>query len=144
MLRKARQNLEGYNVTLRRGELHELDLPQRGFDRVICSEVLEHVVDPDTVLRGIRPLLAHGARLVVTFPNDQLVNRLKGAVRRCGLTVLPPFRRIAWGGDHYHLHVWSIAEMRALLSRYFTIARARFAPSRVLPIRCCFQCTASK
>ncbi len=144
MLRKARRNLEGFNVTLLRGELQELDLPARGFDRVICSEVLEHVVDPDTVLRGIRPLLSPGGRLVVTFPNDQLVNHLKGVVRRCGLTAVPPFRRIAWGGDHYHLHVWSIAEMRALLSRYFTIVRARFAPSRVLPIRCCFQCAAGE
>jgi hypothetical protein len=58
-----------------------------------------------------------------------------------GLTVLPPFRRISWGGDQYHLHVWRVREMRDLLARYFNVTDVRFAPSRVLPIRCCFACT---
>lgn len=34
----------------------------------VCSEVLEHVDDPRTVLRNVRPYLGRGARLVITVP----------------------------------------------------------------------------
>ncbi|MGD2111132.1 MAG: class I SAM-dependent methyltransferase [Phycisphaerae bacterium] len=140
MLRKARRNLEGYRVVLLKGELDELDLPAGSFDRVVCSEVLEHVVDPAEMLRQIDRVLRPRGRAVMTFPNDRLVNGIKHLVRRSGLRFVPPFRRVSWGGDRYHLHVWSTAQMRALLSRHWEIRQERFAPSRLLPIRCCFQC----
>ena len=140
MLKKARRNLRGYPVQLLQGELHELDLPSGGFDAIICTEVLEHVVDPRAVLSQMKRLLRPSGRVVVTFPNDPLVNRLKSIIRGSGLTILPPFRRISWGGDQYHLHVWRVREMRSLLSEYFRVSRVRFAPSRLLPVRCCFQC----
>jgi 2-polyprenyl-3-methyl-5-hydroxy-6-metoxy-1,4-benzoquinol methylase len=107
---------------------------------VISSEVLEHTVDPDAILGQIRRLVRPEGRVIVTFPNDPLVNRLKSIIRGSGLTLLPPFRRVSWGGDDYHLHVWSVREMRELLSRHFSITSARFAPNRLLPVRCCFCC----
>ncbi|MDO8632365.1 MAG: class I SAM-dependent methyltransferase [Phycisphaerales bacterium] len=141
MLAKARRNLDGYPVRLLKGELAALDLPEHSFDRIICTEVLEHVVDPDALLAEMRRLLAPDGRIVVTFPNDAVVNRIKALIRATGLTILPPFRRISWGGDQYHLHVWRVGEMRELLARCFNVAGVRFAPSRVLPVRCCFACT---
>ena len=97
-------------------------------------------LDPEAILGQIQRLVKPGGRVIVTFPNDPLVNRLKAVIRRTGLTLLPPFRRIAWGGDDYHLHVWTVREMRKLLSRYFAVTSARFAPNRLLPVRCCFAC----
>ncbi len=140
MIQKSRRNLAGYQVRLLKGELHEVGLPDGGFERIICSEVLEHVVDPDAVLTQIHRLLAPNGRVVITFPNDLLVNRIKALIRRAGLTILPPFRRISWGGDHYHLHTWRTREIHTLLSRYFRVTAVRFAPSRHLPVRCCFRC----
>jgi ubiquinone/menaquinone biosynthesis C-methylase UbiE len=141
MLEKARRNLEGYRVRLLKGELSQHELADASFDRIVCTEVLEHAVNPDTILAGIRRLLRPDGRAVITFPNDPLVHRLKSVIRGCGLTVLPPFRRISWGGDKYHLHTWTVAQMRELLGRFFVIERTEFAPSRLLPIRCCFACT---
>lgn len=40
-----------------------------GFDVAICSEVLEHVGDPETLLAAIRSALRPGGLLVVTVPN---------------------------------------------------------------------------
>jgi len=140
MLRKARHNLCGYRIELLKGELQQLGLPDQRFDKIICSEVLEHVIDPREILGQMQRLLKPDGRAVITFPNDVLVNGLKSVIRRSRLTILPPFRRVSWGGDHYHLHVWRVAEMRALLSEYWQVQTERFAPSRLLPIRCCFQC----
>ena len=141
MLHKARRNLQGYRVQLLKGQLDDLDLPDASFDKIICTEVLEHTMDPERILAQIQRLLRPDGWAVVTFPNDALVNRLKGLIRRSGLTVLPPFRRISWGGDDYKLHVWRVPQMRELLSRHLSITEERFAPARLLPIRCCFRCT---
>ena len=140
MLEKARRNLAGYQVTLLHGELGEVDLAPASFDAVVCTEVLEHVVDPDAVLASIAKLVRPSGRVVVTFPNDVLINRLKDLVKKSGLARLPPLKRVEWGGDHYHLHVWTVAEMKELLSRHFRVREERFAPTRALPIRCCFLC----
>jgi len=142
MLRKARRNLRGFRVRLLKGELHELDLPSASFDRIICTEVLEHVVDPESILEQIRRLLAPDGRAVVTIPNDHLINNLKRIVRKSGFGLLPPFRRISWGGDHYHLHVWRADEMRCVLSQFFQIEKVLFAPGSALPIRLCYLCRA--
>ncbi len=140
MLEKAKRNLAGLHPTLLKGELGQHRFADQSFDAVICTEVLEHVVDPEAVLAEMRRLLRPSGGLVVTFPNDHLINGAKTLLRRSGLTRLPPFSRMEWGGDDYHLHVWTIAEMRSLLARYFQVDAARFAPSPALPIRCCFRC----
>jgi len=141
MLAKAEKNLAGYDVRFLKGDLAELDLEDGSFDGIVCTEVLEHTVDPEHILGQIKRLAKPGGRIVITFPNDHLINGIKTVIRKTRLTVLPPLRRVAWGGDHYHLHVWSMAEMRSLMRKYFTLVDEQHAPSRVFPIRCCFKCT---
>jgi ubiquinone/menaquinone biosynthesis C-methylase UbiE len=140
MLDKARKTLAQQRVTLHQGELAELGLPRASFDRLICTEVLEHVAEPGALLAEMRRLLRPDGIAVVTMPNDPLIMQLQEAVKRTGLHRLPLFGRVAWGGDKYHLHQWQLEQMRELLRPWFTIAAERFAPLRVLPIRCCFRC----
>lgn len=137
----ARKNLAGCDVTFIKGEIDKMDPLPTGFDRVICTEVLEHTIDPRSVLAAIGRMLAPGGRAVITVPNDPLINRLKMAVR------VTPIgwalrKRINWGGDHLHLHQWTPAEFRDLLEERFQVLRQRSAPSSVLPIRACFLCAA--
>ena len=139
-LRKARKNLDGYHVTLRKGQLHELRLEEASFTKAVCTEVLEHVIEPEGILRGLQRVVRPGGTVVITFPNDRLIHRVKNIVRRSGAALWPSFRRISWGADKYHLHVWSIDQMRALLSRFFVIRQEAFAPWASLPLRCCFRC----
>lgn len=141
MLRKARRNLRGLDVRLVKGELFDVDFEPRSFDGIICSEVLEHVIDPESILEQMQLLLAPGGRAAVTIPNDHLIHALKVCVRRSGLSHLPPFEHIPWGSDQYHLHAWRVLDMRDLLERYFRVETICFAPSRALPIRFCYLCT---
>ena len=143
MLDKAAKRLRDYDVRLLQGQLHELDLQPAGFDRIICTEVLEHTLDPASVLAGMQSLLNSDGRAVITFPNDHLIHAIKRWLHKTALAQLPSFGRIAWGGDEYHLHVWQIAAMRDLLRKHFVIEREEFVPSRLLPIRCCFLCRAA-
>lgn len=140
MLDKARRNLRGYRVQLLKGELGRLHLPVASFNRIICTEVLEHVDDPEELLDQMARLLRPDGRIVITLPNDHLVSRLRKIVNGLGVLKRVLVGRISWGADQYHIHIWHLEEMRALLSRCFTIQRERFAPHLLVPLRCCFQC----
>jgi len=41
-------------------------------DHAVCSEVLEHVDEPDRLLRGALPYLAPGCRIVITVPGGPM------------------------------------------------------------------------
>jgi methionine biosynthesis protein MetW len=46
-----------------------LPYPDASFDAVICLEVLEHLVNPETVAREIRRVLKPGGRALISVPN---------------------------------------------------------------------------
>ncbi|MDQ3671172.1 MAG: methyltransferase domain-containing protein [Actinomycetota bacterium] len=135
----ARRNLAGYDVAFLKGEVDELDLSPASFDRIICTEVLEHVVDPDAVLASIASLLRPSGVAVVTVPNDPLIQRFKNLVRRAPLRWLAD-DRIEWGGATYHLHHWTPAEFERVLARHLQVVERRSAPVRAIPLRACFKC----
>ena len=139
-LETAKKNLRGYDVRFLKGELGALSLPAASFDRVICTETLEHTVDPVAVLAEIRRVVRPGGVAVITVPNDRLIRRMKDAVRRTPAR-LGLARRVSWGGDEYHLHVWSPAELEALLAPHFQVLERAAAPFDRVPIRACFKCS---
>jgi SAM-dependent methyltransferase len=51
-----------------RGDVFRLPFPDARFDRVICSEVMEHVHRPEDALRELVRVLAPGGRIAVTVP----------------------------------------------------------------------------
>jgi SAM-dependent methyltransferase len=135
----ARRNLGGYDVRFVKGEVDTLDLPAASFDRIVCTEVLEHTRDPEAILAAIARLLRPDGVAVITVPNDPLILRLKTLVRRSPAGwVLGD--RVEWGGDRYHLHRWTPAEFETVLGRFFRVTDPAAAPFAALPIRACFRC----
>ena len=138
----ARRNLAGYDVRFMKGEVDKLGLPPESFDRLICTEVLEHTRDPEAILAALARLLRRDGVAVITIPNDPLILRLKAILRRTplGLTLRG---RIEWGGDAFHLHRWTPAEFERVLARHFRVTGRGAAPFGFLPIRACFRCVRS-
>jgi SAM-dependent methyltransferase len=69
-LRIARAALDGLpDVTLVNGSLYDPPFPNRAFDKVILSEVLEHVPDDRGALRAIARKVKPGGLIAVTVPN---------------------------------------------------------------------------
>jgi SAM-dependent methyltransferase len=66
--------------------------PDRPFDLVIVSEVLEHVEAPDQLLRHLASKLADGGRLIVTIPNGhgpfETMSFIEHLLTLCGLLPL--------------------------------------------------------
>ena len=135
----ARKNLAGFDARFVKGEVDKLDLPSATFDRIICTEVLEHTVDPAAILATIARLLRPSGVAVITVPNDPLINRLKQVVKRTPVGWALG-NRIEWGGDIYHLHQWTPDEFERLLRPHFRVTDRQSAPHAALPIRACFRC----
>jgi 2-polyprenyl-3-methyl-5-hydroxy-6-metoxy-1,4-benzoquinol methylase len=138
-LANARKNLVGYDVNFVKGEVDKLDLPAHTFDRMICTEVLEHTIDPEAILAAMARLLKSEGVAVITIPNDPLINRLKDLVSRTpGLSGLR--KRVEAGGTHFHLHQWTPDEFARVLARHFRVTARRAAPFEAVPIRACYRC----
>jgi 2-polyprenyl-3-methyl-5-hydroxy-6-metoxy-1,4-benzoquinol methylase len=47
----------------------EKSIPPESLDLILCLDVLEHLVDPWTVVKRITPLLGKSGRMIVSIPN---------------------------------------------------------------------------
>lgn len=140
-LETARRNLAGYDVEFHKGQIEQLGLPAASFDRVICTEVLEHTTNPEEILSEIRRLVAPRGRVIITVPIDPVIDRMKAILRKTPVGWLLR-NRIQWGGDHYHLQKWWPSEFEHLLKRDFTVQKRTLVPSRIMPLHACFLCQA--
>lgn len=72
MVTAAKQELERIGmsgITLQVGDATCLDFPDACFDKVLCSEVIEHIPDAGQALREMRRVLKPGGSLVLSTPN---------------------------------------------------------------------------
>jgi len=140
ILGKARARL-GAAAELVRGDAMALPFADGAFDRVYCSEVLEHVLEPEAVVREMRRVLAPSGLVVVSVPNEALINRVKDVVFK-----LPLGRRLVGGGeggyqpsdkmtDEWHLHEFDRARLERAVAGRFDIDALVGVPSRLMPLR---------
>jgi 2-polyprenyl-3-methyl-5-hydroxy-6-metoxy-1,4-benzoquinol methylase len=135
----ARKNLAGYDVEFIKGQIEQLELPAASFDRVICTEVLEHTTNPEQVLGAIRKLLVADGRAVITVPIDPVIDRAKQLLKMTPVGWILG-NRIQWGGDHYHLQKWWPWQFERLLQRDFIVDERRLVPPLPVPIHACYCC----
>lgn len=139
LLDKARRRL-GTRAELVEAFAESLPYESGRFDRVYCSEVLEHVVDPVAVLREMRRVIRPDGRAVISFPNEGLIDRVKDGLRRVGLW------RLFSGGkgeyqasermtDEWHLHELNPASVGESIAELFSVAEVAQVPSRWFPLR---------
>lgn len=71
VLRYARGHLAERGVCLVKGDVHHLPYADAAFDRVVMSEVLEHLTDDAAALREVVRVMRPGAILALTVPHRQ-------------------------------------------------------------------------
>jgi len=87
-----------------------LDRFEGPFDTILCYDVLEHLVDPGALVRGLRGLSTRHGRLHVSVPNARHVSLLRD------LVVRGTFGYAEWGHrDATHLRWFTRRDIVALL-----------------------------
>jgi hypothetical protein len=87
-----------------------VELGDRRFDVIVAADVLEHLKDPEAVLRRLRPFLAPGGYLVASIPNVT-----HGSVRLALLSGTFPYAETGLL-DRTHLRFYDRASMSEMLS----------------------------
>jgi ubiquinone/menaquinone biosynthesis C-methylase UbiE len=136
LLKRARERL-GDSVLLIKGDAEELlqYVERHSFDRLYCSEVLEHLENPARALAQMAEALKPDGIAVVSVPNDLLISRLKALVRSIGMGVFLPRALIHAEGQEWHLHNFTPAQLRSICEPFFVMERLFAIPSIFLPLR---------
>lgn len=138
LLGRTRQRLQQQSPALARADAERLPFRSASFDRVLCSEVLEHVLHPSEVLEEMLRVVKPDGRVVITVPNEPLINRLKGMVGALGL-----IRLIVRGTYHtsdrmdeeWHLHSLDLSSTLQIIPGGASVERVAAVPLAVLPLR---------
>ncbi len=140
MIARSRAKL-GSDVTLIRMSAEHLEFEDGSFDKIICSEVIEHVLNPRIVLQEIARVLKPAGLASISIPNESLIEKTKWLLRRCGLRVLMKNdgeTNLDEIENEWHLHRGSLATFRKWNDGVLLITRVCRTPVRVLPFRYVF------
>jgi 2-polyprenyl-3-methyl-5-hydroxy-6-metoxy-1,4-benzoquinol methylase len=87
----SRENIRGVDAEIILGSILELDHLSLGqFDIITCTEVIEHVKNPELLIHRIADLLAPGGTLFLRMPNGRQVDAVRsdGHFLQFGITLL--------------------------------------------------------
>jgi len=123
-LRKAKahaKQVKATNVSWIQGDAMKSFSFKRGqFSVIICSETLEHVLDPQKVIENISKICNKNTRVIITVPNEKPKLILKNWLTRAGaLHWLMP--NIEEGQSEWHLHAFTRELLAYLVKKDFTI-----------------------
>jgi SAM-dependent methyltransferase len=136
-VRRTQKRMDG-RASVAMAAAESLPFRTASFDKVYCSEVLEHVFNPEVVLAEMRRITKPGGTMVVSVPNDGLIDFLKDWLRRLRLYDLilgKVEREVGLAGEEWHLREISRAELCRMLRREGRIQRLRSIPCFGLPLR---------
>jgi 2-polyprenyl-6-hydroxyphenyl methylase/3-demethylubiquinone-9 3-methyltransferase len=83
----------GIKVNFLRANAKRLPFTDKTFDVVICSELIEHVIDWQNVLKEITRVIKKGGRAVISTPNIEGLARLKELLIKYHLLYIGGYER---------------------------------------------------
>ena len=96
--------------------------PKESFDLIICSDVIEHLLEPDDLLAFINNI--DFKHLVLSTPDRDAIQRLQRSFGWDVKTDGPPHNVM-------HVREWTLAELREYLSQWFNIESQFMTPKQV-------------
>ncbi len=137
-LKIARERL-GSSATLTQGDAEELTkyVEPASFDRIYCSEVLEHVRHPEAVLSEMRKAVKQNGHISVSVPNDHMIMVCKKVLKATGLFhLLLPRMESCSDGNEWHLHMFRPKDLKKLCAQAdLEVIKLKGVPFSFLPLR---------
>lgn len=139
LLDKAKRRLK-INSSLLKANAEYIPFSSDKFDGLVCTEVLEHVQNPAVVLSEMARVAKADAVIVVSIPNEKLIDTIKAVVKKLGLNLM---FKAAKGNyavpdkmtDEWHLHYFGIDLLRKIIPPYLKIEAIQPIPFALFPLR---------
>ena len=141
-LRKSRRRLAERPAALMQANAENLPFARQSFRKLVCTEVIEHVLEPGNVVRELARVSTKDAIIVITIPNEELIERLKHWISKLRLSrwlLAGNDEQEAYnspaGANEWHLHRFDLKLLRAVTAGYLTIVASKAVPFSWLPLR---------
>ncbi len=132
-LKKAKEKLNG-KAKLMKGFGEDLPFENNSIDYIVCTEVLEHVIDPKVVLMEFNRVLKKEGLIIISIPNEKLINNLKELINSFKLynKLFPNIQK----DNDWHIHDFDLK----LLNHYIPdkleiLPPIHFIPHYFTPLR---------
>lgn len=101
-------------------DLNKLPLPfqDEEFNFIKCTEVLEHVLYPQSILKELNRIMKPGGILIISMPNEHNI------LQRMNF-LFKPLDNFEKEMPH-HFHFTNIHQQKKLYSKYFNINKTKF------------------
>ena len=136
-LDKAKARL-GDKVKLLKGFAEKTPFENNSFDFAVCTEVIEHVIDPTVVLRELKRIVKNKGLIVVSTPNEKLINELKDIVDFMQIYRMFFSNIPRHNDDEWHIHTFDLNSFRKHVPDEMKIYSVIPVPSFLLPLRYVF------
>lgn len=119
-------------------DAENLPFKKRSFDKIVSTEVIEHVLHPIALLEEIERVSKKETVIVITIPNEKCINWIKDILFSLGIHKLLfknnyiPSKRME---DEWHLHTFDIKKFEELIAEKFIIKKTIPIPMALLPLR---------
>ena len=139
ILKKAKKRL-GKKAKIIQCSGDKLPFVDHYFDKVYCSEVLEHVPEPRAFLMEMTRVIKKEGMIIISVPNEILINKIKDVIFRVPLLyrLLQSFgnyRTPARMTDEWHIHEFDIALLKRTTSGLIKVSIVKRIPFDFLPVR---------
>ncbi len=145
-IKRAKERL-GNKVELAKSPGEKIPYEDKFFDKILCSEVIEHVLDPKPLLYEMKRVLKDDGILSLSIPNENLINFAKKALTKTGLIRILEPKKSGWdlasknNLDEWHLHEFNLPLIKDYCNGIFKIKKVSSIPLFFIPFRYVLQLT---
>ena len=97
------------------------------FDKVICSQTLEHLHNPEKVIAEMFRIVKSGGAVIISVPNERVLIILKKLFVKIGLFNLL-FPNLEPRSSSWHIQNFNKRDICKILNNYFIIQRFIYVP----------------
>lgn len=122
-------------------DAENLPFKNGSFNKIVSTEVIEHILHPQVLLKEIERVSKDHALIVITIPNERLINGVKNLLFSLHFNKIlfrksyRPSRKME---DEWHLHTFDINKFKELIKGRFIIEHTIAIPVILFPLRYIF------
>jgi len=146
MVRKCYRKLAGRGMVIK-AFAERLPFKDGMFDRVICSEVIEHVLEPQEVIKEMVRVMKEDAIAVISIPNERMISKIKKLIIKLGLgrfLATDSYKVPVDMTEEWHLHNFNYSLLEKILNSSLVILKRHSLPCPFLPMRYVVECKKEK